>query len=95
VSRPELIVEIERLVLDGLDVTSTQAEEIRSALEAELGRLLMDRSRDLERTGNDGRDATAIRLTSPLSARALAGDVARRVAQEVPAVNGMEGDQHA
>jgi hypothetical protein len=95
VSRRVRTVEIERLVLDGLDVSRSQAEEIRLAVEKEAGRLLGDRpARQGGDAGNGGAELPRLKIEDRLDTRALAAGIARHVSRAVPASDLAEGRLH-
>jgi hypothetical protein len=74
------IVEIDRLVLRGLDITPERAEQIRALLEMEMGRQLEGGlAEDL--AGGERLDATPVRLGESQSDGQLAAGVAKSIVQ--------------
>ena len=78
-------VEIERIVLNDLDVTPDRAERIRALVEIELQRALAqgDWPDGLEGSDVCHLDAPAIHVAEPHADGHLAGDVAHSIAQTV------------
>ncbi len=65
---------IERLILDGVSVGARESTLVRTAVEAELGRLLSERGipRDLQSEGNQARIlAPTLRLNSSSHAKEI------------------------
>ena len=78
-------VDIDRLVLTGLGLTSGRAEHLRASLEAELGRLLAHGGwpRGLTSREVGHVDASTVRLAEPHSEGHLGNRLAQSVAQTV------------
>jgi hypothetical protein len=80
-SEPHYTLQIDRLVLRGLDLSPGQAERLGAELEDEL-QALLGQGQDLGLTGGEIHHVRAptVRLTGLSGGRQLAGDVARSLA---------------
>jgi hypothetical protein len=58
-------VRIDRVVLDGVPVTTAQARHVRAAIESELGRLFAERGLPRDRAGRPLRAAATPSLHAP------------------------------
>lgn len=83
-------IDIDHLVLDGLDVTPDRAEHIRTLVETELERAMTLRGAIDGLSGSTVRhlEAPAIRVAGPHADGLLAAAVASSIAQAVGGVKG-------
>jgi hypothetical protein len=91
-NEPNLIIDIDRIVLTDLNVTPDQAERIRGLVEAELGHLLT-RGNFVDSVGNievAHLKAPTIHLGGLHNDNRLANGIAQGIAQSLHGVNRQE-----